>query len=225
MAPNTLLAPVPLFAGLNPTELEDLAALLHARRYRKGEAIFHEGDAGGSLLIVQEGTVKLSLSSDDGREVILDFLGPSDFFGELALLDGDPRSADAVAVTACSLHSLGRADFLQFVFSRPEATSSLLATLSHRLRRADEQLHDVAFLDVPSRLARALLKLAADSAAVGESASRPHRLTQGQLASLVGTTRESVNKWLAFYERNGLVRWGDGVVTVLKPRDLQRYAS
>ena len=229
MAGASLLAQVLLFADLDEAELEALATLLRHRRYGKGEVIFREGDAGASLFIIEEGRVKLAICSPEGNEVILDVLEPRDFFGELALLDGGPRSADAVALDACSLHGLQRPDFIRFLGQHPEATARLLATMSHRLRRTTNQLHDVAFLDVPSRLARVLLKLAQDATdALGAHeafAATPFRLTQGQIAALVGTTRESVNKWLGFYERHGLIRREEGAVTVLEPKQLEKYAS
>ena len=226
MVGDSLLARVLLFADLSQAELDDLTVLLHRRRYAKGEVIFREGDAGSSLLIIEEGRVKLSLCSPEGNEVILDLLEPGDFFGELVLLDGEPRSADAVAIEPCSLFSLQRADFLRFLAKGPEPAATLLATMSHRLRRTTSQLHDVAFLDVPSRLARVLLKLAKDATDGHDAlAAMPFRLTQGQIAALVGTTRESVNKWLGFYERHGLIRREEGAVTVLEPKQLGKYAS
>jgi CRP-like cAMP-binding protein len=221
-----LLARVLLFSDLSQTELEDMSYRLRRRPYARGEFIFREGDAGGSLFVLEEGRVKLAICSPEGNEIILDLLGPGDFFGELALLDGEPRSADAVAIEASTLLSLQRAHFLQFLEERPQLGARLLATMSHRLRRTTMQLSDVAFLDVPSRLARALLKLADEAPSLpDDSGPAPIRLTQGQIAALVGSTRESVNKWLGFYERHGLICRRDGTVKVLEPRQLQKYAS
>ena len=226
MAAASLLARVLLFADLDETQLEELAVLLRRRHYAKGEAIFREGDAGSSLFIVEAGRVKIAIGSPGGNEVILDLLEPGDFFGELSLLDREPRSADAVAIEMASLLSLQRAEFLRFLDGRPQVATRLLITMSHRLRRTTAQLHDVAFLDVPSRLAHVLLKLADEATGPPDaSGAKPLRLTQGQIAALVGTTRESVNKWLGFFERHGLICRDSGTVSVLQPRQLQKYAS
>ncbi len=220
-----LLARVPLFADLNASELEDLSTYLRRRRYGRGEAVFREGDSGESLFVIEEGLVKIAISSPEGNEVILDLLEASTFFGELALLDGQPRSADAVAIEPSVLLSLGRTDFLRYLAAKPGAAATMLATMSHRLRRTTNQLRNVAFLDVPARLAQVLLKLSGAGDGSEVPASEPFRLTQSQIASLVGTTRESVNKWLGFYERHGLIRREGGHVAVLEPKQLRKYAS
>ena len=230
-----LLAQVPLFAALTAEELAGLAALLSRRRYAKGEVIFHQGDAGTALYIVEEGGVKIVLGSEEGKEVILALLGRGDFFGELALLDGEPRSADAVARDATQLLALRRDDFLRFVLDKPRVAASLLAVLSRRLRRTDQLVHDAAFLDVRGRLARVLLELAEaqgrpEPAGVAAGGTFPvgaaaatvvlaARLTQGELAEMVGATRESINKWLGFYTRRGVLRFERGRLTLM---DLQR---
>src|SRR5215207_3648382 len=134
-----MLAQVPLFAPLPPDALDELSARLRRRPYNRGEAVFREGDPGTSLYIVQSGHVKLSLTSAEGREIIIDLLGPGDVFGELALLDGEPRSADAVATESSELLHLERDEFKRFVLQRPSLALELLAILSRRVRR-DTQL-------------------------------------------------------------------------------------
>ncbi len=210
------LAEVPLFAQLAPGELDRLAALLRPRRYRAGEVIFHEGDAGTALYIIAEGEVKIVLGSAEGKEVVLALLGGGDFFGEFALLDGEPRSADAVATVASQLLTLQREDFARFLTDHPRVALSLLAVLSRRLRRTDQLVHDAAFADVRTRLIKVLLELAQT-----KGTQEPKgivigsRLTQGDLATMAGTTRESVNKWLRYYGQKGLLRHERGRLTLI----------
>lgn len=217
-----LLAHVPLFAQLAPEELDRLAGLLRSRRYKADEVVFHEGDAGTAFYTIEEGEVKIVLGSPEGKEVVLVLLSRGEFFGDLALLDGDPRSADAVATTACRLLVLQREDFTRFVRETPAVAARLLAVLSRRLRRTDQLVHDAAFSDVRTRLIKALLEL-------GETRGQPgprgvlisSRLTQGDLANMVGTTRESVNKWLRYYAQKGLLRHERGRVTLVDPQRLR----
>src|SRR5580765_1437557 len=147
-----MLAQVPLFAQLPPDELAELGTRVRRRRYTRGDTIFYEGDPGAFLCIVHAGRIKLSLTSPEGREIIIDLLGPGNVFGELALLDGEPRSADAVATEGTDLLLLQRQDFLQFLEEHPRLSIALLAELSRRLRRDTQLIQDAAFLDVPARL-------------------------------------------------------------------------
>jgi CRP-like cAMP-binding protein len=210
-----VLAGVPLFGRLPPTALDELSARLRRRRYRRGEAVFFQGEPGSSLCIVHDGRIKLGLTSPEGREIILDLFGPGEAFGELALFDGEPRSADAIAVEPSELLLLERDEFLSVVLRRPELAIELLSTLARRLRRDAQLLQDAAFQDVPARLARTILRLA-EAPAAGQPAVTP-RLTQTDLAGMVGTTRETLNKWLAFYQEQGAISWHKGRVTVLRP--------
>jgi CRP-like cAMP-binding protein len=155
--------------------------------------------------------------------VLLDLLGPGDVFGELALLDGEPRSADAVAVEPTVLLLLRREEFVRFLEERPRLSVQLLAVLSRRLRRDAQLVQDAAFLDVPARLARILLRLAEAEGEAGEEGLVIRaRLTQTDLAGLVGTTRETLNKWLGFYEAQGWIRWDKGQITVRRPEALRK---
>lgn len=217
------LARVPLFAGFSKEEIDTLAGFLRLRRHPKGSIVFHKGDPGTTLYIVQSGEVKLTLSSAGGNEIILALVGSGGFFGELALLDGEARSANAVARIACELLALEREHLLRFLEQRPRAAASLLAALSRRLRRTTELVHEAAFLDVPARLASVLLQLTEARSQPGpDGIVRSPRLTQGELAELIGATRVSINKWLGIYEREGLIRCHKGLVTVLRPEELRR---
>src|SRR5215469_13953917 len=207
MIPRALLVRSPLFARLSPVELDKIGALFRRRRYRAAEPVFREGDPGTALYLVDTGEVKILLGGPDGKEVTLSLLGPAEFFGELALLDGEPRSADAIATVPTELLVLPREDFTRFLFEVPAVAVNMLAALSRRFRRTDRLVHDAAFSDVRTRVIRVLVELAdtRGKPATGGVAIGP-RLTQADLATMVGVTRESVNKCLRGLAADGLLR-------------------
>lgn len=217
------LARVDLFAELPASELAALAACLRRRRFARGEVVFLQGDPGTTLYVIESGRVKIVRTSPEGKEAQLNLLGPGDFFGDLALLDGEPRSADAVTVEPSQLLLLQRDDFLRFLEGHPSVAQKLLAVLSRRLRRNAQIVQDAAFLDVPARLARALLDLA-EPQGEGDPPALvvTTRLTQAELAAMIGATRESVNKWLGFFERQGFIRRNRGRIAIVNPAGLRR---
>lgn len=226
MAYAQLLTQIPIFAHLQGEELEHLSSLLRPRRYDKGEVIFHQGDVGTALYIIRKGQVAIRLSSDDGKEVTLTMLDRGDFFGELALLDGEPRSTDAVAREESDLLSLQREDFQRFLDARPQVAKGLLAALSRLVRRVTQLVHDTTFLDARTRLVRVLLELAQNQGKPkGEGVVIAQKLTQSELANLCGLTRESANKWLRFYVREGLLSYEGGQITLVQPERLGREAE
>ncbi|HYO57643.1 Crp/Fnr family transcriptional regulator [Archangium sp.] len=217
-----LLAQIPMFEHLAPEDLEHLSGLLQQRRYNKGEVIFHQGDVGTALFIVRKGEVAIRLSSSEGREVILALLGRGEAFGELALLDGEPRSTDAVARDEVHLLSLHQEDFRRFLVERPQVALGLLAVLSRMVRRVTQLVHDSAFLDARARLARVLLDLArTQGQPAAEGGILIPKFTQADLANLCGVTRESANKWLRFYAREGLLTYENGQITIVDPERLR----
>ena len=179
-----LISQVPIFARLSPADLEALAVHAHERRYRRGEAVFRKDDPGDSLHVVRDGRIRIILPSENGDEVTIAVLGRGDFFGELALLDGGARSASAVAAEDTQTVVIGREDFLSWLAERPAAAAALLALLSRRLRRSDELLGDVAFLNLPARLAKELVQLS-ELYGRGTAPAEPVevRLTQEELAT------------------------------------------
>jgi CRP/FNR family transcriptional regulator, cyclic AMP receptor protein len=218
-----LLRKIPMFEHLANEDLEHLSGLLQQRRYSKGEVIFHQGDVGTALFIVRKGEVAIRLSSAEGREVILALLGRGDAFGELALLDGEPRSTDAVSRDETELLKLNQEDFRRFLGERPQVAMGLLAVLSRMVRRVTQLVHDSAFLDARARLARVLLDLARTQGQPGaEGGVIIPKLTQAELANLCGVTRESANKWLSFYRREGLLTVEGGQITLVDPARLRR---
>lgn len=214
------LSRIPLFRGLAEPEIRLLSTLLRHRRYARNDVIFLRGDPGTNLCIVESGRVKLSLTSEfQGREISFAHLEADDVFGELALLDGEPRSADAIAVEPTQLLLLARADFLRFLNEHPSVAIALLADMARRLRRDADIIEDAAFLDVPARLARVILKQA--TANPDGTLSTP-KTTQRELAALAFTTRETINKWLGIFADLALIRWENSRVVVLNLEGLQR---
>src|SRR5215471_8807526 len=192
-----LLGQVGLFADLSSAELIGLAALMRPRAYARDEVIYLRGDPGTAFYVIASGRVKIALTSPEGKELILRRLVPGEFHGELALLDDQPRSADAIATDSSVQLVLQRDAFRQFLGDHPSVATRLLATVSSYLRRNAELIQDATFLDVPARLARILLELAGATDGNLPSAGTviPDRMKQAELASLVGATRESINKW------------------------------
>jgi CRP/FNR family transcriptional regulator, cyclic AMP receptor protein len=220
-----LLARVGLFSDLSTAELVGLAALMRPRPYARDEVIYLRGDPGTAFYVIASGKVKIALTSPDGKELILRRYGPGGFHGEVALLDDEPRSADAIATEPSVLLVLQRDAFRQFLVDHPGVASKLLGTVSQYLRRNADLIQDATFLDVPARLARILLELAAEPGATElppPGTVIPDRMKQGELASLVGATRESINKWLGSFEKQGLIRVDKGQITLLRPSGLKQ---
>ena len=201
------LASVPFFAGLDDAALGRVAASVRSRRFRRGEVIFHAGDPGDALFIIVSGEIKISLPSEAGEEAILVRLRPGDVFGELALLDGAPRSATATALSATETVVLPRDRFRELISNEPAVRDALLAALASELRRLTDHVEELHFLDITGRLAACLVRLAGDGAPQPDGAIRLRMsLTQGDLASMVGSTRQSVNKLLGQFAADGLLR-------------------
>jgi CRP/FNR family transcriptional regulator, cyclic AMP receptor protein len=207
-----------LFGTLLPSEREQL--LTHARlvSFRARQEIFHKGAEGLGLLAVLKGKVRISSIGPDGNQVLLNIMDEGDVFGEIALLDGKERSADAVAMTECELLAIDRRDFVPFVRANPEVALRLLAVLCERLRRTTEQVEDMIFLDAPQRLAKKLLQLAADGA-------NTINLSQRELGNMIGLSRESINKQLAQWQQDGVVRLEQGAIVLVDLESLRGEAE
>jgi CRP/FNR family transcriptional regulator, cyclic AMP receptor protein len=215
-----------LFRDLDDASLALVAAALRTRRFRRAETVFHAGDPGDALFIVAEGKVKITIPPDDGSEpAILTTIGPGGFFGELALLDGAPRSATAVALETVEARVLRRDAFDVLVDSQPTLRRALLATLAGELRRITAQVEDLHFLDLPGRLARHILRMLDDAEEAGGGSSvdghvmvgerrLPWPYTQAELAGMIGGSRQSVNRLLADFVAQGLLRF-DGAELVI----------
>lgn len=216
-----LLQEVPLFPGVLRQELSLLATACRPRHYRRHQVIFERGDPGDTFHIVQSGQVRIILSSPDGDEILLALMQPGDFFGELSLLDGLPRSATAVANKPTITLTLARSGFQRSMERTPQLARHIIHTLSARLRRTNVLLGDSVFLDVPTRLIRRLQDLA-QSQEEKELPKGPRtiQVTQRELAAMVGATRESVNKELRALEARGLIHLDRGSIILLHPEGL-----
>lgn len=190
MAATGILQSVPLFSQLAPADLQRVVELARDRSYPKNSVILFEDDPGDALFVVAKGQVKVVLIGDDGREVILSVLGQGEFFGEMALIDDEPRSAHVIAMEDSDLLVLRRDDFEGILAQSPKIALSLLKELTRRLRRADEKVGSLVLLDVTGRVARLLLDLADESG--GERITR--RLTHHTIAQMVGSSRETVSR-------------------------------
>ena len=213
-----------LFGNADEPTLGALAAALRVRRFRKAETVFHQGDPGDALFIVASGSVKVVLPSDEGAEpAIVALLGPGEFFGELAILDGAPHSATIVAIEPTETLVLHRDAFLALIDSEPALRRALLASLATEIRRLTGHVEDLHFLDLPGRLASRILRLSVECEPDPDGAIRiswPY--TQSELAGMIGGSRQSVNRLLADLAEEGLVRIEHDVLVVTDRERLAR---
>jgi CRP/FNR family transcriptional regulator, cyclic AMP receptor protein len=203
-----------LFERLGEDALAACVERLRARRFRRDETVFHQGDPGDALFIIGSGSVKVVLPSPDaGEAAILATLGPGDFFGELAMLDGEPHSATVIALDNTETLVLGRADFETLFVREPELWRALVGSLARELRRLTGHVEAMHFLDLRERLAMQLTSLAGP-AAIDGSARLDRRYTQSELAGMVGGSRESVNRLLAELVARGLIRFDRDILVI-----------
>ena len=200
------LARVPLFQSLSEYDISSLAQLMECHTFKRGTVIFREGEEGKALYVVRSGVVKIASSTPGGDEIILAILSEGDFFGEMALLDTMPRSADAISLEASDLYILNRKEFLTFLWNNEAAIEAVLRALSLRLRKANDSLKDVSFMTIPARFAKKLLELCETHGLEEDGAVRIDlEIVQSDLAGMIGSTRESVNKELKVLRDKGVV--------------------
>ena len=213
----------PLFCELAPAILDRISAYIKKRSVPKGVTIFEKGDTGVGLIGVVSGSVKISVTSADGRDVVLNIIHPGEVFGEIALLDGRARTANATAMSDCELIVIERREFIPFLRSEPDVTLKLMEILCSRLRNTSEQVEDVTFLDLSTRLAKTLLRLTANAG----SSKRTGKvlITQREISQIVGRSRESTNKQLRAWAKRGWIRLERGSVTVLRADKLIELAA
>lgn len=223
-SPNAeLLTSVPLFADLSQDELERIAAVAVPRAFPRGVRVFHEGDQSDACYIVRSGDLRVTREHSDGRAIALATLGPGDFFGELAMLDGGTRSASVETLSDVELLALPAADMRRVIAEHGDIAAKLIVAITRRLRETNERVSRQSFQTVPSRVAGVLMQLIAEETIPEDREGITVRMTQADLAQLAGTSRESVSRFLATLERAGVVAVGRGRVTVLQPRRLRAY--
>jgi CRP/FNR family transcriptional regulator, cyclic AMP receptor protein len=220
---TTYFKQVSFFADLSEEEIQALSTATKRRTFRSGEVIFHRDDPGQVLYMIKEGKVKICIISPDGQEVSLTVFGKGEVFGEFAILDGLPRSADAVALERVECYTLQRGDFQNVILKNPKIAILVLEAMSKRLRNTNNMVEDLIFLDVYGRVAKKLLELAdAHGIKTEDGVIIDVRLTQQELASMVGASRESVNKVLGYFTDKNFISTDKHRITIHRVNDLKR---
>jgi CRP/FNR family transcriptional regulator, cyclic AMP receptor protein len=218
-----ILARHTLLGKLSETEINALLKYSRVEWYPTGEEIYAKGSPGNCMMVVLRGKAKMSSVSLEGKEIVLNIVNPGEIFGEIALLDGEERSADAIAMTDCELLILNRRDMMPFLERHADICLMLIKILCERLRRTSEQVEDLVFRHVESRIAKALLQLS-------ENSRQPYvedrvlelRLSQSELGNMVGITRESVNKQLKVWQRAGFLDLAKESIIIINPSALRQ---
>lgn len=223
---KTLLSDHFLFSELEPPLLERLLHSANPRVYAKGETVFTRGEEGERLFAILRGRVKVSVFSEEGREVVLAVMKPGDFFGEIAFLDGSVRTADATAIEEMEVISVGRRDFLPILETHPAIYMKIIRVLCERLRMTNETIEDSIFLTVPARVAKTLIKL---SHSYGEDLGGRTRInikmSQQEMANLIGTSREVVNRHLRALQADSVISMDQGHIVIEDMAALEDYAQ
>jgi CRP/FNR family cyclic AMP-dependent transcriptional regulator len=220
---RAILSAHPFFHRLAPDLIEQVASHAITKMVKGGTVIYAKGDPGNSLFAVVAGTVRISVPSMEGKDTVFNLLSDGEIFGEIALLDGRPRSAEVTAVTDCELMMISRRDFVPLMHDHPEIAFKLIDILCEKLRKTSEQVEDVMFLDLPARLAKILLKLAQN--ADGSTPGRRIAMTQREIGQIIGMSRESTNKQLRNWEQRDWVRLERGSIVVMALDELAALAT
>src|SRR5688500_3944906 len=215
----------PLFADLDDRELAAIAAVAKTRHYAKDDVVFHADESGDIFCLIREGQVKVTMISPEGKEIILTMLGPGEFFGEMALLDDEPRSATVIATEPLDVVTIWRSDFLQILQENFSIAKKVLAELSRRLRKMSNRIESLATMDVYGRLARFFLDLAAESGVPRDdgyvSVTRP---THQAIANTIGTSRETVSRLIHDLMRQDLLL-SEGKTIYLRKSALDQFRA
>ena len=201
-----ILKNIPLFAGLTSNEIRDLLEFSEKRKYPRGSIVVYRGDVGDVLYLIMKGKVKVVLSSQDGKEIILNTLQTGNYFGEMSVFDHMPRSATVVTMEDCEFLVITRKALTDQIKGKPEVALKLLSEMSRRLRETDEQIKSLAHLDVRGRLAQTLLKLLKKTDTQKEETYQViPRPGIKDLADMTGTSRETVSRTLREFSEQGII--------------------
>jgi CRP/FNR family cyclic AMP-dependent transcriptional regulator len=220
-----LLENCTLFSGLSAEERAEIGARARIRSLDAGEIVFATGAPGNQMMALLSGTVRISVSSADGKELSLAVIQPGEVFGELTVLDGKERSADAIAETPSTLAMLHRQDVLSFFERNPSAWPKIVEVLCQRLRRTNQAFAEVALLHLPVRLAKAMLRVIDLQTDFAPAKMANIRLSQRELGNMVGGTRESVNRCLRNWQRSGIIQITGGSIIVVNRPALENMAE
>ena len=215
-----------LLRHLDESELDQLLKFAKLRHGRRNEVLFQKGDPGDGLIAIMQGRVKISTMSAEGKEIVLNILGPGELFGEIALIDGKDRSADATVMENAELVVIDVRDFMPFLEARPELATRLLVMLCERFRWVNDLYEDAVFMHLPARLAKHLIRLAESfGEEEGDGVRIGIKLSQQDLGNLMGTTRESVNKQMRTWIDSGIVAVDQGIITILDEDRLEQFCD
>jgi CRP/FNR family cyclic AMP-dependent transcriptional regulator len=218
-----ILEKISLFQDFTPEEIQFIASRCRRRAYQPGDTVFFAGDPGHQVFFIGSGKIKIHLTRDDGEETVYTIVSAGDFFGEMALIDGQPRSADATCTEKSELAFLMRDEFFECIERFPPLSRKVLQVQSQRLRDTDRQLEMMTSLDVYGRVAAQLLELARlHGSETGKGTSIDLLLTQQDLAAMIGASRESVNKVLNSFKSRGFLQMTRGHITLLNLEELRK---
>ncbi len=226
MTNRVFLRQVSLFSDLSDKDLRELESAVRERSFRKNEVIFHAQEPGNALFVIKRGRVKVSMDDRNGREVILRIFEAGDFFGEMSLLDGEPRSATVASLEPCQALILLREQFLRFIPRHPEVVMKMLTALSRRMRKADEKISRLVFADAYEKVASVLMDIIEErKIPLNIGTEVPLSLTRQELADIAGLSRETLTRVITDFQRAGLVRIEGRRIAIISPTKLKREAT
>jgi CRP/FNR family cyclic AMP-dependent transcriptional regulator len=216
------LKEIPLFSHLDEEDFQQLTNICSEKKFDKGQTIFYEEDMGTGFYIIISGQVKIVMLSNDGREHILGLLREKDFFGEMSILDGEPRSATAIALSDVKAITITREDFTKLLRNNPDISIKIMFVLCKRLRRADRHVESLAFLSAPGRVARTILELSDEQGIKDDNkVIINHKMTRQEFANIAGTSRETLTRVLMEFQDDGILDISKNQIILVDKKSLK----